>query len=396
MLADKDVYDPPPPLTVEQVLRLHDLLRSSELHPYDRASVARILIALYGRRRHSDLQFVKRIEVDCSDSAGYVTIWTGHHKVGKAAKQKSLLLPILVPAESVDGLPWLLPALKAIESAGMDLSGDMEGPLLRAAASSTSAALRSRGVTSAELSLMLRAFLGLPAKREGGGARLPSSHSLKTTGLSWAAKYGLTPEVRATLGRHTYATASTQAIYSRDLAVEPVRQFASVLRHIACKQFMPDSLRSGYFPFPPGPAALATGSAFAAGSGSIPGPSDVNPVVKVEGDEPPRAAQDMIVINDSSEDEASESTSDPGSDSGCEAEESASKKPRIDECDDNVLLVRHRVSDKVHVLKGQSDKSILEQVLSCGRALTDAYTRIDVPKSGQDRCAVCFRNWPRP
>ena len=272
----------------------------------------------------------------------------------------------------------------------MDLSGDLDGPMLRAAASSTSAALRTRGVTSAELSIMLRSFLGMPAKREEGGSRLPSSHSLKTTGLSWAAKFGLAPEVRATLGRHTHATASTQAICSRDLAVEPVRQFAGVIRQIACKQFMPDSLRSGYFPFPPGPAAPVPGA------GSAPEPHLAGSRVKVEGNDSSRSFQVPVEIEASSDEAVSESTSDPGGDSSSDADEPASKRPRNEESCEDILLVRHRGSDKVHMLKGQSDRSILEQVLCCGRALTDAYTRIDVPKSGQDRCSVCFRNWPVP
>ena len=87
---------------------------------------------------------------------------------------------------------------------------------------------------------------------------------------------------------------------------------------------------------------------------------------------------------------------DPGADSSGEAEEPEPKKARFDESSDDVLLLRHRVSDKVHMLKGQSDRSILDQVLCCGRPLTDAYTRIDVPRTGQDRCAVCFRHWPMP
>jgi hypothetical protein len=95
MLAAKDVYNPPPPLQVEQVLRLRELLRSEGMHPYDKAGVARILFALYGRCRHSDLQYVKRIEVDCADSTGYVAFFTGHHKAGRAARQKSVLCPFL-------------------------------------------------------------------------------------------------------------------------------------------------------------------------------------------------------------------------------------------------------------------------------------------------------------
>ena len=169
-----------------------------------------------------------------------------------------------------------------------------------------------------------------------------------------------------------------------------MRQFAAVLRQIACKQFMPDSLRSGYFPFPPGPAAHAPGA------GAAPEPREVSSGIKAEGSEVPQHGQAPLEIIESSDDAASESTSDPGDDSSGEAEEPEPKKARFDESSDDVLLLRHRVSDKVHMLKGQSDRSILDQVLCCGRPLTDAYTRIDVPRTGQDRCAVCFRHWPMP
>ena len=74
-----------------------------------------------------------------------------------------------------------------------------------------------------------------------------TSHSLKCTTLSWCSKYGLPKEVRAALGRHSSATHGSEALYSRDLAVEPVRQLQQVINSIASGSFNPDGKRSEYF-----------------------------------------------------------------------------------------------------------------------------------------------------
>ena len=390
MLAAKEVYDPPPPLTVEQVLRLHDLLRSEGLHPYDRAAVARILFALYGRCRHSDLQFVKRLEVDCSGVEGYVTIFTGHHKSGRSAMQKSVLLPILIPAASADGKPWVNPALEALEHAGMDLTGDISGPLLKAAASASSAALRLRGVTSGELSVMLRAFLGLPTKREEGGSRLPSSHSLKTTGLAWSAKFGLAPEIRATLGRHAFATKSTQAVYSRDLAVEPVRRFAEVIQQIAKGQFLPDSLRSSYFAFPPAPSgAVISGD-------SLNSSEALGPQVKDESAGNIGAHDAVVQVEASSDGSVSETTSE--SDEGGSDRERCrpSKRSHAEASSESVIWYMHRGSKKLHMLRGQEDRMLLDRAFVCGRQWSDAYTRAGLADMENAKCATCTRAPPAP
>ena len=80
-----------------------------------------------------------------------------------------------------------------------------------------------------------------------------SAHSLKATGLSWSARYGLTWPDRAILGRHQSHTNETVAIYSRDLSVGPVSRFAEMVRAISLGAFCPDAERSQYFPFPPAP-----------------------------------------------------------------------------------------------------------------------------------------------
>ncbi|CAE7192898.1 METTL21B [Symbiodinium sp. CCMP2592] len=73
------------PLTVSEILFLHRLLEQRELHKYDLAMVAYILLALYARARHSDLADVQNVTHDHSPD-GFVwgtgaTVHGGVHAV---------------------------------------------------------------------------------------------------------------------------------------------------------------------------------------------------------------------------------------------------------------------------------------------------------------------------
>ena len=68
---------------------------------------------------------------------------------------------------------------------------------------------RKRYLTSEEGAEFLRVILGVPKK---SGRRI-SSHSLKSTTMSWASKFGLSLEIRAILSRHATAIAKTQRSY---------------------------------------------------------------------------------------------------------------------------------------------------------------------------------------
>ena len=73
------------------------------------------------------------------------------------------------------------------------------------------------------------------------------TQSLKVTGLSWSARYGLPLDVRRQLGYHVGPNEKMTLLYSRDAAASPLRQFESVLAAIRSNAFHPDMTRSGYF-----------------------------------------------------------------------------------------------------------------------------------------------------
>lgn len=233
-------------LTVHQVTALHAILEDANRHITDRALVAYILFALYGRCRNSDLLAIHSLTPDFSDDGGYVVITTCNHKSGRMASLKTRLLPIVVPARGVDGSIWPSKALSVISEAGCPTRSFNEGPLLPAPANGFGDFMQ-RGLRSSEVSKMLRTFLGIEGLSKEGTEEVVSSHSLKATMLAWAARFGLSPQTRSLLGRHTSCLNETFAIYSRDLACAPVAELQKMIDAIHAGTFSPDGERSTFF-----------------------------------------------------------------------------------------------------------------------------------------------------
>jgi hypothetical protein len=71
-----------------------------------------------------------------------------------------------------------------------------------------------------------------------------TSHSLKATCLSYAAKRGCSFEDRLSLGYHTHSL-KMALCYSRDGAARPLRVLEQILREVRERVFKPDETRSG-------------------------------------------------------------------------------------------------------------------------------------------------------
>ena len=246
MLAGKRLLKQALVLTVSQGKALHSILSDGSRHITDRALVAYILFALYGRCRNSDLLAIHSLTPDFSEDGGYVVITTCNHKSGRMAALKTRLLPIVVPARGVDGSIWPSKALQVISEAGCPTKSFNEGPLLPAPANGFGDFMQ-RGLRSSEVSKMLRVFLGVEVPNKGDGNEIVSSHSLKATMLAWAARFGLSPQTRSLLGRHTSCLNETFAIYSRDLACAPVAELQKMIDAIHAGTFSPDGERSTFF-----------------------------------------------------------------------------------------------------------------------------------------------------
>ena len=70
------------------------------------------------------------------------------------------------------------------------------------------------------------------------------------------------------------------------------------------------------------------------------------------------------------------------------------KVARVDLLAGEMVWYVHRLSQKLHLLRGQSEKPILDRVLACGRMLSDTYTRASPAQQGLIKCAMCARTLP--
>ena len=140
-------------LTVEQVKTLHRMVTDSSLDDVDSAISAYVLIALYGRCRHSDLGLVHDIVHDHDETGGFCEIRTTHHKTARTVSLQATLLPIILPGLSVMGTPWIGEVRAALERIGLVCEGLLDGPIFRPP---SKWGLCERGISSAEVTKFLR------------------------------------------------------------------------------------------------------------------------------------------------------------------------------------------------------------------------------------------------
>ena len=377
MAAGKRILKQAKVLQVSQVLRLHQLLVDSDVHICDRAICAYMLLALYGRCRHSDLQMIKSVECDFDEQkGGFVVVHTACHKTGRSAALKSTLLPIIIPARGVDGKVYAGIAINLLRQCGLMIEHDVDGPLLRAPLGV--ADFLQRGMTSQESSMSLRKLLGLPEPDATTGGENVSSHSLKATCLSWCAKRGLSPSSRSMLGRHTSVLNETFAIYSRDLMVAPAVELQKLIDEISEGTFSPDAPRSSFF---------ATSSAEAA---------KMVHSVKTELDqagnglsEPVLEVIDVYDSGESSSDE--EGCCQPSSDEDIPPDCKHRVKryrPRISKTE---TWFAHRKSGILHKKDDETSLYWDREYLMCGKLVTDMYEKCSEAGSLNTLCRVCIR-----
>ena len=147
---------------------------------------------------------------------GFVEARTRVHKTGGTEEKKAMYMPFVAPILGIHKEPWALTWRSVLEKIGFDWQGRPLGPLCRAPAGNGSFSKRS--LTSQECAGILNALLGLKQK---GDVKV-SSHSLKTTLLAWAARYGL------------------------NVLSGPTRDLCGMLLNIRNQKFNPDSTRSGW------------------------------------------------------------------------------------------------------------------------------------------------------
>ena len=191
----------------------------------DRVFAGHMLHLLYVRGRWSDLAAVQHGEVD--EDGKFFELSTQHHKGAKGQEAKSRLLPLVAPCKGITGDDWCKTYFEVRERAGLQLPQRVPMAMLLAPAKNCSMDWTSRALTSHEGSDFLHRVLGLTPDSE----RRVSTHSLKSTAISWCSKFGLCFESRALLARHISAVANPTALYSRSFVCRHERILPGVRLH---------------------------------------------------------------------------------------------------------------------------------------------------------------------
>ncbi|MEM1009483.1 MAG: hypothetical protein AAGJ35_10790, partial [Myxococcota bacterium] len=253
---------------------------------------------------------------------GYLEADTSRTKTSSTLEKKTRFLTMSCPVNTISGTPWVEVWLKLRKS--VNLEAGPGKPLLPAPTETD--AWSSVPLTASSAGSWLRALL------DGHSPEKLGTHSLKTTLLSWSAKFGLSVPDRRALGYHQVAGDTSVFTYSRDALAGPLRQLQRVLDAIKQGEFAPDQTRSGYF---------------------------------------------NQTANDNNDDTSSESSLDE-EDHDCEVDEKAiDAVAGVWQGNANTLWTslaavyfRHRSSRCIHILKDEAGNEFL-----CGRRISSAYIR---------------------
>jgi hypothetical protein len=226
------------PLTVKQLTLLHRVLFEDD-EIWNRVFAGMLLFCVYARSRWSDAQHGEKLleDVDSSGVCAYIEVSTGVYKTAKALQLRHMYLPLVAPCEGVTTGNWGAEWCRVRKELGIhNLS---EFPLMPAPNAQKEATVRP--LSTSEAGSWMRDLLQID---NADKSQRFSSHSLKATCLSYAAKRGLPFEDRLSLGYHTHSL-KMALVYSRDGASRPLRVLETLLREIRLKRFDPNDTRSG-------------------------------------------------------------------------------------------------------------------------------------------------------
>ena len=249
------------PLTAAQVLWLEHLSRHAE-DQYEQLLASSFLLMLYARARHSDIRRTVRIEIDEGSDfiTGFVELTVQEPKQSRAARRKRMMLPVVAPLMGIGDRPWGSAWQAARKQWKLVHMGNVEHePLLPDLAANGS--LLPCCMSTSRASSWLRALLARDDKANPDALLGITTHSLKATLLSWAAKASMDTLERTLLGYHSTGVNSSALSYSRDALAGPLRSLQGLLRHVRIGKFNPDDTRSGRW-------ALSSSSAESSDPGS--------------------------------------------------------------------------------------------------------------------------------
>ena len=185
------------PLQVVELVKLHSILASAR-DVWDRMFCGAVLFVVYSRARWSDAQHSSSVTSDRDgDTVCFVEAVTGLHKTMRALQHRHQFLPLVAPSVGVTDQNWG----ELWEQVRKELKINFEDGFPLMPAPLENGEPGKRALDSEEAGRWLRALLEI-GDRESSDRKI-SSHSLKSTMLSYLAKRGVSMPDRLMLGYHT-------------------------------------------------------------------------------------------------------------------------------------------------------------------------------------------------
>ncbi|CAK9064420.1 unnamed protein product, partial [Durusdinium trenchii] len=232
-----------PPLTVEQVQHLEQIVKDERRTAFDRIAAGYFLLLIFGRLRFSDGLHISSMKLDVitvgTDLEGFLECEAERTKTSITLERKTRHLPIAIPILGFSDPSWVLTWLELRDKAGLKCERGtplMTSPMADGSWSKTPLPVSSAGE-------WLRAL----SKVSDGAAVRIATHSCKSTLLSMCSKFGLEHSVRRMLGYHSCSKDKSLLVYSRDSMSLPLRRLREVIMAVRTDMFFPDKTRSGYF-----------------------------------------------------------------------------------------------------------------------------------------------------
>ena len=230
------------PLRVSDLVALHEILEGAG-DLWDKAMAGACLFCVYSRARWSDFIHGGTVEVDRHDDGrvAYVEMLVGVHKTMFASARRFRFLNLAAPGRGVHGGDWVSSWFACLVALNIDPFAKDHGCLMPAP-DCNGVALK-RAIDTDEAGGWLRLLLG-EALNKADCTRSLSSHSLKSTMLSFAAKRGVSHPDRLSLGHHAHPFKMAD-VYARDAQARDLRILDSLIEEIRSGSFVPDASRAG-------------------------------------------------------------------------------------------------------------------------------------------------------
>jgi hypothetical protein len=377
MMLTKRKRIPAQVLKVKQVSQLEKIVLDDTVDIQDRVFCGHCLFVLFARARWTDSQGVERLTLDVSpDGSGFLEADTYCSKTSNTVQKRRTMLPMTCILKGLHSNEWAKTWLGLRVSAGLQ-EPSRHVPMLPMV--NSQGGFGTLPLSPSQASQWLRNILLAVGYAKGEVERI-SSHSLKATTLSWAAKGGMSQDLRSILGYHVTQSSSVLH-YSRDEQAEPLRQLGRIIDDIISGALDPDSTRSGYWSKPSVKLLGPTSKCKAA-------PSDPANV-----DDPLNSS--CAYVSGSSSEDSSSSESQRSVDWSDEERLAVSNTATI--TDREWKRKRGAMRNTKHGFAVHLQWKTLHVVdsstvkLSCGRRLSPLYKLFkDLPSFSYSKCKVCF------